>query len=64
MWPILRGEKSHEYDEIVLNIDEIRNMSALRKGDWKIIAGWLNNVPIIANNTSNSKVKKKYTDEY
>lgn len=39
MWPVLKGEKSTEYDEIILNIDQMRNMFALRKGDWKIISG-------------------------
>lgn len=39
MWPVLKGEKSAEYDEIILNIDQMRNMFALRKGNWKIISG-------------------------
>lgn len=39
MWPILKGEKKPDHDEIVLNIDVLRNMSALRKGDWKVIEG-------------------------
>lgn len=39
MWPVLKGEKDSEYNEVVLNIDILRNMSALRKGDWKVISG-------------------------
>lgn len=39
MWPVLTGEKYNEYNEILLNIDQLRNISALRKGEWKIISG-------------------------
>ncbi len=39
MWPVLKEEEHNVYDEQILNIDVIRNMSALRKGDWKIIGG-------------------------
>lgn len=39
MWPTLQGKSGPQYDEIILNIDQIRNISALRKGDWKIISG-------------------------
>lgn len=39
MWPVLKGEKQSEYDEIVISIDQVRNISALKKGDWKIISG-------------------------
>lgn len=39
MWPVLKGEKQSEYDEIVISIDPLRNISALKKGNWKIISG-------------------------
>lgn len=40
VWPLLNGERNTtDYDEIILNIDQLRNVSALRKGDWKVISG-------------------------
>lgn len=39
MWPVLKEEEKSMYDEILVNIDEIQNVTALRKGDWKIITG-------------------------
>lgn len=39
MWPVLRGEKPFEYDELLINKDPIYSTAALRKGDWKLIQG-------------------------
>ncbi|XP_065206161.1 arylsulfatase B-like isoform X2 [Planococcus citri] len=36
MWPILKGEKNFEYDELI--IQRGNNTSALRKNNWKIIS--------------------------
>ncbi|KAK7601300.1 hypothetical protein V9T40_008741 [Parthenolecanium corni] len=43
MWPVLKEEEKSMYDEILVNIDEIQNVTALRKGDWKIITGEFDN---------------------
>lgn len=39
MWPVLKGDKQSEYDEIILQRDEVRDISALRKQNWKLIQG-------------------------
>ncbi|XP_065216697.1 arylsulfatase B-like isoform X2 [Planococcus citri] len=39
MWPVLRGDKDNEYDELIIQRDLVRNISALRKDNWKVIKG-------------------------
>lgn len=46
MWPVLKGEKDSEYDELLLNKDPLRAISALRKGDWKVVQGELKSTPL------------------
>jgi hypothetical protein len=33
------SEPASAYDELLLNIDNLRGIAALRKGDWKLIKG-------------------------
>lgn len=33
------SETASAYDELLLNIDNLRGIAALRKGDWKLIKG-------------------------
>lgn len=39
MWKMLNEKKSNIYDELLLETDIDRKVYALKKGDWKIIAG-------------------------
>jgi hypothetical protein len=35
----LISESPPTYDELLLNIDNLRNIAAIRKGDWKLVQG-------------------------
>ncbi|XP_065206165.1 arylsulfatase B-like [Planococcus citri] len=39
MWPVLKGDKDSEYDELIIQRDLVRGISALRKNNWKVVKG-------------------------
>lgn len=39
MWPVLKGEKPSEYDELLLQKDQIYGVGALRNKNWKVVHG-------------------------
>ncbi|CAG2069131.1 unnamed protein product, partial [Timema podura] len=39
MWPTITQNETQPYDDLLLQIDNIRQFAALRSGDWKLIKG-------------------------
>ncbi|XP_065216175.1 arylsulfatase B-like isoform X2 [Planococcus citri] len=37
MWPVLKGDKESEYNELIIQRDRVSGQSALRKDQWKLI---------------------------
>ena len=54
MWPSIALDALAPYDQLLINLDNDRNVSAVRKGPWKLVRGKRNFLQILSYSRTDS----------